>query len=34
MEERILTADIIEDFRKNLELQEKSTSTIENTSAM
>ena len=28
MEERILTADIIEDFRKNLELQEKSTSTI------
>lgn len=29
MEERILTADIIEDFRKNLELQEKSTSTIE-----
>lgn len=29
MEERILTADIIEDFRKYLELQEKSTSTIE-----
>lgn len=29
MEERFLTADIIEDFRKNLELQEKSTSTIE-----
>lgn len=29
MEERILTADIIEDFRKNLELQEKSASTIE-----
>lgn len=29
MEERILIADIIEDFRKNLELQEKSTSTIE-----
>lgn len=29
MEERILTADIIESFRKNLELQEKSTSTIE-----
>ena len=29
MEERILTADIIEDFRKNLELQEKCTSTIE-----
>lgn len=29
MEERILTADIIENFRKNLELQEKSTSTIE-----
>lgn len=29
MEERILTVDIIEDFRKNLELQEKSTSTIE-----
>ena len=29
MEERILTADIIEEFRKNLELQEKSTSTIE-----
>lgn len=29
IEERILTADIIEDFRKNLELQEKSTSTIE-----
>lgn len=28
MEERILTADIIENFRKNLELQEKSTSTI------
>lgn len=29
MEERFLTADIIENFRKNLELQEKSTSTIE-----
>ena len=29
MEERILTADIIEDFRKNLELQVFSTSTIE-----
>lgn len=29
MEGRILTADIIENFRKNLELQEKSTSTIE-----
>lgn len=29
MEERILTADIIENFRKDLELQEKSTSTIE-----
>ena len=29
MEERILTADIIENFRKNLELQEKSKSTIE-----
>ena len=29
MEERILTTDIIENFRKNLELQEKSTSTIE-----
>ncbi|MCI5795742.1 MAG: site-specific integrase [Ruminococcus sp.] len=29
MEERILTSDIIENFRKNLELQEKSTSTIE-----
>lgn len=29
MEEQILTADIIENFRKNLELQEKSTSTIE-----
>lgn len=29
MEERILTADIIKNFRKNLELQEKSTSTIE-----
>ena len=29
MEERILTADIIENFRKNLELQKKSTSTIE-----
>lgn len=29
MEKRILTADIIENFRKNLELQEKSTSTIE-----
>lgn len=29
MEERILTADIIENFRKNLELQEKSASTIE-----
>ncbi len=29
MEERILTADIIENFRKNLELQEKRTSTIE-----
>lgn len=30
MEGRILTADIIYDFRKNLELQEKSTATIEN----
>lgn len=29
MEGRILTSDIIENFRKNLELQEKSTSTIE-----
>lgn len=29
MEGRILTADIIYDFRKNLELQEKSTATIE-----
>lgn len=29
MEGRILTADIINDFRKNLELQEKSTATIE-----
>ena len=29
MEGRILTADIIDDFRKNLELQEKSTATIE-----
>ena len=29
MEERILTADIIDGFRKNLELQEKSTATIE-----
>lgn len=29
MEGRILTADIIDDFRKNLELQEKSTTTIE-----
>lgn len=30
MEGRILTAEIIDDFRKNLELQEKSTATIEN----
>ena len=29
MEGRILTADIIDDFRKNLLLQEKSTATIE-----
>ena len=29
MEGRILTADIIYDFRKKLELQEKSTATIE-----
>ena len=29
MEGRILTADIIDDFKKNLELQEKSTATIE-----
>ena len=29
MEGRILTADIIDDFRKKLELQEKSTATIE-----
>ena len=29
MEGRILTADIIGDFRKKLELQEKSTATIE-----
>ena len=29
MEGRILTTDIIDDFRKNLELQEKSTATIE-----
>lgn len=29
MEGRILTADIIDDFRKNLELQEKSMATIE-----
>ena len=29
MEGRILTADIIDDFSKNLELQEKSTATIE-----
>lgn len=29
MEGRILTAEIINDFRKNLELQEKSTATIE-----
>ena len=29
MEGRILTADIIDDFRKNLKLQEKSTATIE-----
>lgn len=29
MEERILTVDIIDDFRKNLELQEKSTATVE-----
>lgn len=29
MEGRILTADIIDDFRKNLELQEKSAATIE-----
>lgn len=29
MEGRILTANIIDDFRKNLELQEKSTATIE-----
>lgn len=29
MEGRILTADIIDGFRKNLELQEKSTATIE-----
>ena len=29
MEGRILTAYIIDDFRKNLELQEKSTATIE-----
>ena len=29
MEGRSLTADIIDDFRKNLELQEKSTATIE-----
>ena len=29
MEGRILTAEIIDDFRKNLELQEKSTATIE-----
>ena len=29
MEGRILTAEIIDDFRKNLELQEKSTTTIE-----
>ena len=29
MEGRILTADIIDNFRKNLELQEKSMATIE-----
>lgn len=29
MEGRILTAEIIDDFRKNLELQEKSTAAIE-----
>ena len=29
MEGRILTTDIIDDFRKNLELQEKSMATIE-----
>ena len=29
MEGRILTADIIDDFRKNLKLQEKGTATIE-----
>ena len=29
MEGRILTAEIIDDFRKNLELQEKSMATIE-----
>ena len=29
MEGRILTVEIIDDFRKNLELQEKSTATIE-----
>ena len=29
MEGRILTANIIDDFRKNLELQEKSAATIE-----
>ncbi len=29
MEERILTAELIDNFRNNLELQEKSTSTIE-----
>lgn len=29
MEERILTIDIIDNFEKNLELQEKSTATIE-----
>ena len=29
MEGRILMADIIDDFRKKLELQEKSTATIE-----
>lgn len=29
MEGRILTVDIIDDFRKNLELQEKSMATIE-----
>ena len=34
MEGRILTADIIDNFKKYLELQEKSTATIENISVM